>query len=65
MSRLPPASDHLDTVESAEEVVQDMTSFNEVVSGWGGDVGAWTKAGTYQKLKNALRRGVQEMQWQR
>lgn len=65
VSHLPPVSEHLDTVEAIQEVVQDMTSFNEVAGGWGGDVRAWRKASTYQKLKSALRRGVQEIQWQR
>lgn len=43
----------------------DMASLDGVLGRWGGDLRAWSMAGTYQRLKDALRRGEYETRWQR
>ena len=48
-----------------EAELEDLTAFDRVMEGWGGDMRAWLMAGTYRKLKDALRRGMEEIQWQR
>lgn len=45
--------------------MRDMTSLDGVLGTWGGDWRAWLMAGTYQRLKDALRRGECEINWQR
>ena len=72
VSRQPPSPTPLLTyqesetvVEKAEGAVNEMTSFDGASKKWGGDLRAWLMAGTYQKLKKAIKKGVKELQWQR
>lgn len=70
MSRLPPSpppsnDEGAASLEEAEGTMDDVASFDRAMANWGGDVRAWFMAGTYQKLKDALQRGVKEIQWQR
>ena len=63
MSRLPQ-TDQTASPE-ADDQVDDMDAFGEVMEAWGGDVRAWLMASTYQTLKDGLRRGEDEIRWQR
>ena len=63
MSRLPQTDQT--ALPEADDQVDDMDAFGEVMEAWGGDVRAWLMASTYQTLKDALRKGEDEIQWQR
>lgn len=63
MSRLPP--NEQTALPEAEFQMEDVAVFDGVMGDWGEDVRAWLMASTYQRLKDALRRGEEEIKWQR
>ena len=52
-------------LHEAEGAVGEMASFDRTMEAWGGNLRAWFMAGTYQKLKKAVQRGIREIHWQR
>ena len=51
--------------QDVETEVEDLVEFERVMEEWGGDTRAWLMATTHRKLKEALRKGIREIQWQR
>jgi hypothetical protein len=45
--------------------LKDLEEFGFWLKEWGGDMRGWTMANTFQRLKDAKRKGENEIQWQK